>query len=163
MIKSKSLLLLMRHGKSDWQPLGLDDFHRPLNQKGPKQSLAIAQELNNLGINIDYALVSPALRTRQTFDLLREHLNYDLASSFDLRLYNAGLSDLLEVLKDQINLCQVILVVAHNPGLSHLLNFLSAKNHLFSTAELAILSPTQKTAMSFYEHSFNCKRIIRSE
>jgi phosphohistidine phosphatase len=35
-------LLLVRHAKSDWENLELDDFERPLNDRGKRDAPAMA-------------------------------------------------------------------------------------------------------------------------
>ena len=40
-------LILIRHAKSDWGNPGLDDFDRPLNERGKKDAPVMAQRLRN--------------------------------------------------------------------------------------------------------------------
>ncbi|TIL97623.1 MAG: histidine phosphatase family protein, partial [Mesorhizobium sp.] len=53
-------LLLLRHAKSNWDDPGLDDFDRPLAERGVKAARSIGRELAARGWLPDLALVSPA-------------------------------------------------------------------------------------------------------
>ena len=67
-------LILLRHAKADWAENGLDDFDRPLSNEGRGEGLLLAPWLIQNDLLPDHALVSPALRTRQTWELVGGHL-----------------------------------------------------------------------------------------
>ena len=102
MTKVQHFLLIMRHAKSDSSKIICKDFERPLNRRGEKQPKFIAQNLADLNIDIDLALVSPATRTKQTFFELSKSLDYEPETIFDQKLYNAYAEDLLDVLSENI-------------------------------------------------------------
>ena len=52
-------LLLVRHAKSDW-PTNVDDFDRPLNERGHKDAPKMAKFLKEISVTIDAFLTSPA-------------------------------------------------------------------------------------------------------
>ncbi len=159
MTARKTKLLIMRHAKSDKSIFELNDFDRPLNERGMHQPQKIAQHLNELGIEIDAALVSPALRTVQTFEILTEELPNPPTPILDERLYNASLEELIDVLSLYIKE-GTLLVVGHNPSLSHLLSILSARSYDMGTSELAILE-TNLLHPSFNERDFELKKILK--
>lgn len=59
-------LLLVRHAKSDWGNPGLDDFDRPLNERGKKDAPAMAKRIIEKKIKIDAFISSPAKRAAKT-------------------------------------------------------------------------------------------------
>ena len=63
-------LLLMRHAKSDWGNLALDDFERPLNKRGRKAAAKMAQWLSLNAPPIEAIVSSPAKRARQTTEII---------------------------------------------------------------------------------------------
>ncbi|MEI9417788.1 histidine phosphatase family protein [Mesorhizobium sp. Cs1321R2N1] len=67
-------LLLLRHAKSSWDDPDLDDFDRPLAERGLKAARLIGRELAARDWLPDLALVSPALRTRDTWRLVASEL-----------------------------------------------------------------------------------------
>ncbi|HHD56938.1 MAG TPA: histidine phosphatase family protein, partial [Desulfobulbaceae bacterium] len=57
----KRELLILRHGKSDWNK-PVDDFHRPLKKRGRKNAARIGAWMRVQGIIPDIVLSSPAVR-----------------------------------------------------------------------------------------------------
>ncbi|MCA9508270.1 MAG: histidine phosphatase family protein [Myxococcales bacterium] len=146
MAHNNNFLLIMRHAKSEKAAIGTKDFDRPLNHHGHQQLAHIAKHINHLKLKIDYALVSPALRTQQTFEQLSSHMHHAPASIFDQRLYNAEPETLLEVL-GEMNYDKNILLIGHNPSVSELFFFLSGQNYQFGTANAAILKAKKSSFM----------------
>ena len=115
-------LVLMRHAKA--VPAGsVDDFERPLDQRGFDDSVVAAAWLNNQRWRIDEALVSSALRTRQTFESVGTHLNYPLAARFIQEIYDASAGEILAQIR-QASL-ETLLVIGHSPGIPRLATVLA--------------------------------------
>ena len=71
------------------------------------------------GLRPDLALVSPAARTRQTWDLLHDALG-DVQIRDDEALFNGGSDTLRRLVEGAEDEAGCLMVVAHNPGV-HLL------------------------------------------
>ena len=110
-------LVLLRHAKSDWPP-NVGDFERPLSQRGIRDCDAVAHYLNSLDIRMETAIVSPAKRTTQTFDLVQRSLNQEINCIFEPAIYEAHEQDLLEVIRRQSG--SRLLLVGHGPGVPRL-------------------------------------------
>ena len=68
-------LYLIRHGiAAERGPEYPDDSKRPLTNKGMSALRREAKALNGLGITFDLIITSPLTRTRQTAEILAEHL-----------------------------------------------------------------------------------------
>src|SRR5438094_761470 len=65
---SMDRLILLRHAKAENDAPSGDDFDRPLAPRGRREAAAMAGQLAALGIRPDLALVSPSLRTRETWE-----------------------------------------------------------------------------------------------
>jgi len=63
-------LILLRHAKAEAEAASGDDFDRPLAARGRREAQAVAEHLAGLGLRPDVAVVSPALRTRETWEAL---------------------------------------------------------------------------------------------
>ena len=63
-------LVLVRHAKAEAPRDGLDDHDRALTLEGRSSAQALAQSLAAVGVAIDVALVSSAVRTQQTWKLM---------------------------------------------------------------------------------------------
>ena len=138
-------LLLFRHAKSDWGNPGMQDFDRPLNERGKKSAKRMGTWMKEAHIQPEWVICSPAVRARETLQNLRKQLDIpDTLVQFDDRLYLADVAKLLEVLSQSPQDMDYIMLVGHNPGLDDLLVYLcgpnlplSSKGKLMATATLA--------------------------
>ena len=69
------ILLIIRHAKSNWDIETLNDFERPLNERGKKDAPVMAQKLKERNILIDAFVASPAKRAKKTAELFIEEYN----------------------------------------------------------------------------------------
>jgi phosphohistidine phosphatase len=118
-------LAILRHAKSSWDEPGLDDFNRPLNERGWKAARRIGRELNKRGMKFDLVLSSTAARTRETIDGVQEYFNFDAPVKFRPELYLASEATLLEIVRGLDEKVKAPLIVGHNPGLELLVTDLS--------------------------------------
>ena len=63
-------LLLIRHAKSSWDDFSINDFDRPLNERGKKDAPVMAKRLLDKGIAIDAFISSPAKRAKKTAEII---------------------------------------------------------------------------------------------
>lgn len=149
----------MRHAHSD-HPLGMRDFDRPLSEKGKKQPLKIAGQLKKRGLIFHEALVSPAQRTRATFEIVQNALSCGLPAIFEERLYNAHEDDVLQVLKEHLLHEQNYLLIGHNPSVSIVCSLLTQTDCDFGTSQLAILRPKESFLSSLQKNSFTLEEVL---
>lgn len=143
----KHQLIIMRHAKSDWREEGRPDFDRPLAKRGRKAAKQIGRWLKQQQFGIDQILCSPALRAKQTGQLVLEQLKLPQKSMlYDSRIYEASLSDLIALIHQYSEDIHTLLVIGHNPGLDQLLCHLSKESpplsrsgKLLTTAAVAVL------------------------
>lgn len=109
-------LILIRHAKSGWSDPTLDDFDRPLNQRGRVSAPAIAQWLVTQGYLPDIVLVSGARRTVETWQRMTPAMPETATMESTPALYHAGPKIILGVLKAQTS--PTIALIAHNPGIA---------------------------------------------
>lgn len=112
-------LLLLRHAKSDW-PDGTDDSMRPLTERGRSDAPQMGAAMVRKGLVPDLALVSAALRTRQTWDLLSPRLGKTIPARVESALYGASDQIILEFVRAVSTEVQTLLIVGHNPGTERL-------------------------------------------
>jgi phosphohistidine phosphatase len=130
-------LYLLRHAKSSWDDESKQDFERPLANRGRKACALIGEVIEEKGIDFDLVLVSTALRTRQTIELVKERAKFRGEVRYDERIYEATVSQLLEVISQVDNDRKSVLLVGHNPGLEGLLTLLTGEDVRVTTANLA--------------------------
>ena len=121
-------LYFMRHGialPAD-NPSVANDADRPLTQKGIKRLRKAARGVRRLKISFDVILTSPAVRARQTADILAETLGAeDLVKEISSLAPESHVNHLLSDLTRYQNQ-QHILLVGHEPLLSNALSVLLA-------------------------------------
>ncbi len=120
-------LYLIRHAKSSWEDPEMDDFVRPLNDRGKKDAPRMGKRLKEMGITPDLMISSPATRALDTCKAIAKVLNYpEEKIRTDKRLYHASDEQLLKVvqeLKDRLNdEEEIVLLFGHNPGFTNFAN-----------------------------------------
>ncbi|MAS08456.1 MAG: histidine phosphatase [Ahrensia sp.] len=112
-------LYLLRHAKSSWDDPSLDDFDRPLSERGRTAAPLIGKYMAERGWRPDLALVSPARRARDTWRIVAYEWPAPVETRFDRAIYLAEPDDLLALLREADTPGSVILV-GHNPGMEDL-------------------------------------------
>jgi phosphohistidine phosphatase len=132
-------LILLRHAKSDWSG-DEPDIRRPLAERGRRQAPAAGRWLDANVDAIDLALVSPATRARQTWDLVSEQLRTKPPARIDDRLYAASARELLAVVRELPPTYDTVVVVGHNPGLEDLASVVTGDAVSMPTSALAVMT-----------------------
>lgn len=107
-------LILMRHGKSSWDDPEQDDRERPLNERGRLASRLMGAWMADHGIAPGGALVSSAVRARETWEALG--LDGQVQAEMRPRLYHADPETMLKELRDAPE-AETLLLIGHEPGL----------------------------------------------
>lgn len=112
-------LILMRHAEAERASASGQDRDRALSTRGRAEAAGMGRVLAARGLRPDLALVSSAVRTRQTWDLVHDALG-DVELRVEEALYNAGAETLRRHVENAEDEAGCLLLVAHNPGV-HLL------------------------------------------
>ncbi len=119
-------LLLVRHAKSSWDNISLDDFDRPLNDRGKNDAPEMASRLRNRDIHIDAFFASPAKRARKTAELfVKEYKKQKDHLFFFEELYLASPSAFIDVIKKIDDGYDTVAVFSHNEGITEFANSLT--------------------------------------
>lgn len=142
---SNNELLLLRHGKSDWNA-DTSDFYRPLNKRGKCNAQHMGEWLIEQKLLPDLMISSPATRALTTVEIICEAIGLPIHSiQTEKRIYEASLSDLRQILAHIPSSTQRLLLVGHNPSFELLLRSLvpniplADNDKLMPTATLAYL------------------------
>ena len=119
-------LMLLRHAKSEKAEPGMHDRERSLSPRGRKDAAKIGAYLAHHALLPDQVLVSPARRTRETWDGLAKALSRVPPVAYEDRLYEAGTDTILRVIKETDASVRALLVIGHNPGLQETARLLIA-------------------------------------
>jgi phosphohistidine phosphatase len=138
-------LCLIRHAKSSWNHPEIDDFDRPLEPRGETDAAVVGKWLYEKKFIPDQILSSPANRAISTAKILADELHYPIEDIItESSLYEASVEDLLAAIKQVDNKYSTLLVVAHNPGLTWLANYL-AEDHLINLHTCGVYCITFET------------------
>lgn len=106
-------LIVVRHAKAE-APSG-PDHARSLTAGGRRAASGVGAWLSAQAWVPDYALVSSATRTRQTWSAIAAELGVDVHAEFSDNLYHAGPDDVIESLRWVPVDARTVIYVGHNP------------------------------------------------
>ena len=139
-------LLLLRHAKSAW-PEGVEDHERPLGTRGRRDAPRMGVYLAAAGLKPDFALVSSARRTQETWALLGLHCPSRTVAT----IYEAEPSAILAAIHAAPPESETLLVIGHNPGLENVAGLLAPKGEEEALARLREKYPTAGLAVIAFD------------
>jgi len=118
-------LIIIRHAKSSWDASSIDDFERPLNDRGKRDAPRMGKRFKEKDIHPDLLLSSPAKRALSTAKRIAKELKYPKDNiKTDRRLYHADEETMLTVVRELKDKLHVVMIFSHNPGLTEFVNSL---------------------------------------
>src|SRR5690606_41986036 len=69
-------LYIVRHAKSSWDDLSLQDTHRPLSERGLRDAPRMAKRFKERDVPVGLMISSPAVRALETCRIFAEILGY---------------------------------------------------------------------------------------
>ena len=130
-------LYLLRHAKSSWSDASLRDFDRPLKHHGRADAEQVGKRLALEKLVKPLVICSPAMRTRETAEIVLRSANLVVEEQFDPRIYDASLRDLVQVVSELTDEKHTAILIGHNPGMEELLTFLTGESRNMPTCALA--------------------------
>ena len=128
-------LILMRHAQAETSaPSGGGDEARPLSAAGRAEAVLMGRALAERGLKPDLALVSGAVRTRQTWEQMHDAFG-DVEVRDEAALYNAPSDMIRRFVETSEDEAGCLLILAHNPGV----HVLAAEYLIESAASPAVV------------------------
>lgn len=109
-------LVLLRHAKAEHPDEG-SDFDRRLTTRGTADAAAAGAYLAATQIHPDLVLCSPAARTRETWSGVAQALGSPEVR-YEQSLYEAGGTEVFDLLRTVPEAVQTVLLIGHNPTVS---------------------------------------------
>ena len=134
-------LMLLRHAKTERPEGGQRDRDRKLTKRGRADAPAIGAYMARHGLVPEVALVSPAKRAQETWELVAETFAKPPPLVTEDRIYNASTETLIEVVGETHG-AHGVLVIGHNPGLHDVAVRLSVTGDVEARERLAEGLPT---------------------
>ena len=117
-------LLLLRHAKTERDSPSGSDRDRPLAARGRNDAAELGAWLfGERSLLPELALISTAVRARETWDIVRQKLSDQMAQGFAEHLpelYGAEPAQLLTIIRSVGPDPERLMIVGHNPGLHDL-------------------------------------------
>ena len=150
MVRGMLTLSLFRHAKSNWDDPGLKDFDRPLARRGEAAAPRMGAFMAEHGIEPDLILCSPAVRTRQTLDLVLPYLAGPTVV-YEEAFYLAAASQLLARVRRIEAKVRHVMIIGHDPGMHGLAIELAGAGAPEQMQALAAKFPTAGLAVLDFE------------
>lgn len=126
MVEANKRLYLIRHAKSSWADLSLDDFDRPLNKRGKRNGPVMAKRLAAKDIRPDTIVSSPARRARRTAVFMAKGCGFRKKDiRYEDRLYLGSLTDHLALIDAMFREVDAFFLVGHNHTITELAEYLT--------------------------------------
>ena len=133
-------LLLFRHGKSDWDADYSADHARPLAERGQKGARKMGRFITTARATPDRALVSSAVRTRETLAIAAEAGAWTGPARVTDAIYDARPEDVLREIQAEDAAAATLVVVGHEPSMSGLVHLLTGARAEMKTAAVACIA-----------------------
>ena len=135
-------IYILRHAKSSWDNKNLTDFERPLSERGKNDAKKLCSYVHKNHFKIEKVICSKAKRTKQTFDLIADGLNFKIEDAYYTdKLYFGDTEYILKAITEIDEKFKNILIIGHNPTLHLLIERLTGVPiDKFTTCNLAIVN-----------------------
>lgn len=132
-------ILLLRHGKSDWDANYVGDHQRPLSLRGEKAAAKVGRFLAKSSQVPELVLCSTALRTTQTLDYAMSAGEWENVSVVsDNTIYLASYEQLVSCIASVSDEIDRVMLVGHEPTTSLLAGqLIGGASIRFPTAAIA--------------------------
>ncbi|TDH20872.1 histidine phosphatase family protein [Segetibacter sp. 3557_3] len=140
-------LLLVRHAKSSWDVSVPKDFDRSLNDRGNRDAPEMAKRILKRDVEIDALISSPAKRAFSTAVYFAEA--YGIKEKQIIKvpsLYEAGVEQFYDTIKDLDNDLKTVVLCSHNPGITDFVNLLTGTHidNMPTCGIFAVKAPIKK-------------------
>jgi phosphohistidine phosphatase len=116
-------IFFVRHAKAIEPLMGIDDFDRPLMDRGIKNAHQMGQLLHRQQIKPQLIVSSPAARAISTAIIMSKELNYPYSKIvLEEKLYESSVNEYLQVIKKTNDTVQTLFLFAHNPTVTDACN-----------------------------------------
>ncbi|MFU8843264.1 MAG: SixA phosphatase family protein [Bacteroidales bacterium] len=117
-------LLIVRHAKSSWDHPGLEDYQRPLQERGKKKIRYVLDFLLKEKAKPDLILSSHATRALDTAKIIAHALDIPVEKIIiSKNIYHGDADSLFNHFYDLSDEIKTLMIVGHNPSLTYFSNY----------------------------------------
>jgi phosphohistidine phosphatase len=125
-VTSLRRLIVMRHARAE--PFASSDQERRLTERGLAGARDAGKHLAEFAMLPDQVVVSPATRTVETWEAVREACAVDAAVRVEAGAYTGSPDVVLEALRSVPEDSKTLLYIGHNPTAAYLVHLLDDGN-----------------------------------
>ena len=158
-------LNIIRHADAEAQSLVKKDFFRNLTDTGEKDLKVLDEHLIQYDFKKHKIICSASLRTKQTLNSLKMSLNPESKVFYSNDIYLGTFKTLLSYILLEENNAHMLTIIAHNPGVSDLLSYVTGEyetRDMGTSAVASVIIDSKKAAtlegsgkLQFYVQSKN--------
>jgi phosphohistidine phosphatase len=142
-------LYLVRHAKSSWEDLTIEDYERPLLSKGIQRAKKVAEHLRDKGVKPDVIVSSHAVRAYETARIFAGKLGFpEKEILIDENLYFSGAEAMENTLYGLDDKLKSVMLVGHNPDMTRFANVFLREgekiDYLPTSGVVSVLFHTEK-------------------
>jgi phosphohistidine phosphatase len=154
-------LYIIRHAKSSWDDLAIDDFDRPLNDRGKRDAPRMGKRLKEKKVTPDLMITSPANRAFSTCTYMAEILKYPVQNiRREENLYHANSAQILRVIKALPDRNNIVFIFGHNPGLTDFVNEFRDDRSFFDNIPTCGVAAFRCNVESWKDVTLECGTLI---
>ena len=116
-------IYIVRHAKSSWDFIQLEDHERPLTEQGIKRTKLVGEYLAQKKVSVDLIISSHAVRAYETAKIIANALDYpeeDIVT--DKQIYHADAGGFFYRFTEAPEEANSVMIVGHNPTVTELVN-----------------------------------------
>jgi phosphohistidine phosphatase len=162
-------LMLLRHAKTERAAPGQRDRDRRLTRRGRDDAEQMAAYMAQHALMPDRVLLSPTLRTRETWERMVAAFAAPPPVDREDRLYESGADNIVAAIREATSAASRLLVVGHNPALHETARLLigagdvAARERLdegLPTAGLVVIDFAEGEAQNIHPHGGRLERFV---
>ena len=121
-------IIIVRHAKSSWRNIKINDIDRPLKANGIENAYLTASCLLDQHIKPQLLLSSPAARALHTALIFAQTLKLPYRSiEINQDIYGTPAESLNNLIHHINNKYETIMIVGHDPSLTNFINYMAEK------------------------------------
>ncbi|WP_320034728.1 histidine phosphatase family protein [Halarcobacter sp.] len=113
-------LYIVRHAQKESMANFSDDYDVTLTKQGKEDAKNLGINLKNKNIMPDLIVSSPAIRARDTAEIIAKEIGFDKSIMINEVIYQAFLNELIESITYTFDTVNSLMIIGHNPALTAL-------------------------------------------
>ena len=134
-------VILLRHGKSDWNAPFRNDHERPLALRGIKAAKKMGKYFSKNEKSPEILISSTALRAKETIELAKKSGKWSSQLIYNSKIYGGSPKIILEIIQQIDEKFNSVCLIGHEPNFSSFISkSTNGEFYRFPTAAMAFIN-----------------------